>query len=91
MPQLKQQQRSIGNATAFPMTFLSGMYFPLELMPDYLQAIPKALPLNYFSASLKHATIYKNPEGLYLNMLIVTPIAAALTILGSLITRWKEG
>jgi len=90
MPLLEQQQRSIGNATAFPIMFPSGTYSPLELMPDYLQAIPKALPLNYFSAGLKHVMMYKNPEGLYLNMLIVALLAAALTILGSLITRWKE-
>jgi len=81
---------AIGNAIAFPMMFLSGTYFPLELMPDYLQTISKALPLTYFSEGLKHAMIYKNPEGVYLNMLIVAILAVAFIILGSLVTRWKE-
>jgi len=81
---------AIGNAIAFPMMFLSGTYFPLELMPDYLQTISKALPLTYFSEGLKHAMIYKNPEGVYLNMAIVAVLAVVFIILGSLVTRWKE-
>ncbi len=37
---------AVGNAIAFPMMFLSGTFFPLELMPSYLQTISKALPIN---------------------------------------------
>ncbi|MBM4400678.1 MAG: hypothetical protein FJ045_01880, partial [Crenarchaeota archaeon] len=40
---------AIGNAIAFPMMFLSGTYFPMEIMPSYLQTISKALPLTYVS------------------------------------------
>jgi len=39
--------RATGNAIAFPMMFLSGTYFPLEVMPPYLQTVSKALPLIY--------------------------------------------
>jgi ABC-2 type transport system permease protein len=81
---------AVGNAIAFPMMFLSGTYFPLELMPPYLQTVSKALPLTYFSEGLKHAMIYKNPEGVYINILIVAILAVAFIILGSLVTRWKE-
>ncbi len=44
---------AVGNAIAFPMMFLSGTYFPLEIMPSYLQSVSKALPLTYFSEGLK--------------------------------------
>ncbi|MCW4045084.1 MAG: ABC transporter permease [Candidatus Bathyarchaeota archaeon] len=81
---------AIGNAIAFPMMFLSGTYFPLEIMPSYVQAISKALPLTYFSEGLKHAMIYQNPEGVYLNMAIVAVLAVVFIIIGSLVTRWKE-
>jgi ABC-2 type transport system permease protein len=81
---------AIGNAIAFPMMFLSGTYFPLEIMPPYLQTISKAMPLTYFSEGLKHAMIYKNPEGVYINMAIVAVLAVAFIIVGSLVTRWKE-
>jgi len=81
---------AIGNAIAFPMMFLSGTYFPLEIMPSYVQMISKVLPLTYFSEGLKHAMIYQNPEGVYLNMAIVAVLAVVFIIVGSLVTRWKE-
>ena len=74
----------------FPLMFLSETYFPLEMMPSYLQTISKALPLTYFSEGLKHAMIYKNPEGVYLNMAIVAVLAVIFIIVGSLVTKWKE-
>jgi len=81
---------AIGNAIAFPMMFLSGTYFPLEIMPSYVQMISKVLPLTYFSEGLKHAMIYQNPEGVYINMAIVAVLAVVFIIVGSLVTRWKE-
>jgi ABC-2 type transport system permease protein len=81
---------AIGNAIAFPMMFLSGTYFPMEVMPDYLQTISKALPLTYVSEGLKHAMIYQNPEGVYVNMAIVAVLAVVFIIVGALVTRWKE-
>jgi ABC-2 type transport system permease protein len=55
---------AIGNAIAFPMMFLSGTYFPLELMPSYIQTISKVLPLTYFSEGFKYSMLYKYPEGI---------------------------
>jgi len=81
---------AVGNAIAFPMMFLSGTYFPLELMPSFVQTISKVMPLTYFSEGLKHAMIYKNPEGVYANLAIVAVLAVIFIILGSLLTRWKE-
>jgi ABC-2 type transport system permease protein len=81
---------AIGNAIAFPMMFLSGTYFPLEIMPSYLQTISKALPLTYFSQGLKSAMLYKDPGGIYINMAIVAVLAVVFIIVGALVTRWKE-
>lgn len=81
---------AIGNAIAFPMMYLSGTFIPLELMPSFVQTISKVMPLTYFSEGLKHAMIYKNPEGVYLNMAVVAVLAVIFIILGSLVTRWKE-
>jgi len=81
---------AIGNAIAFPMMFLSGTYFPLEFMPDFLQSFAKVLPLTYFSDGLRYAMIYKYSEGIFTNMAIISVLAVAFIILGSLVTRWKE-
>jgi ABC-2 type transport system permease protein len=81
---------AIGNAIAFPMMFLSGTYFPLEMMPSYIQSISKVLPLTYFSEGLRYAMIYNYAEGVYTNMAIVAVLAVIFVALGSLMTRWKE-
>jgi len=81
---------AIGNAIAFPMMFLSGTYFPLEIMPSYLQTFAKILPLTYFSEGLRYAMIYNYPEGTYVNIAIVAVLAVGFIIVGSLVTKWKE-
>jgi ABC-2 type transport system permease protein len=81
---------AIGNAIAFPMMFLSGAYWPVEFMPDYMQSIAKVLPLTYFSEGLRSAMIYKYTEGIITNTIIVSVLAVVFIILGSLVTRWKE-
>jgi len=80
---------AIGNAIAFPMMYLSGAFFPLELMPGVIQAISKALPLTYFSEGLKYSMLYKYPEGIYTNMAILAVLAVVFIIIGALVTRWK--
>jgi len=72
------------------MMFLSGIYFPLEIMPSYLQTFAKIPPLTYFSEGLRYAMIYNYPEGTYVNIAIVAALAVGFIIVGSLVTKWKE-
>ncbi len=81
---------AIGNAIAFPMMFLSGAYWPVEFMPDYMQSIARVLPLTYFSEGLRSAMIYEYTEGIITNTIIVSVLAAAFILIGSLVTKWKE-
>lgn len=81
---------AIGNAIAFPMMFLSGTYFPVEIMPTYMQSIARVLPLTYFSDGLRYAMIYKYAEGIYTNMAIIGALAVVFMVLGALVTRWKD-
>jgi len=81
---------ALGNAIAFPMMFLSGTYFPMEFMPSYLQSFSRVLPLFYFSEGLRYALIYRYTEGVFTNMAVVSALAVAFIILGSVVTRWKE-
>ncbi|MGQ9474004.1 MAG: ABC transporter permease [Candidatus Caldatribacteriaceae bacterium] len=37
----------------FPMLFLSGIFFPPEVMPESLQFIPRLLPFSYFGDALR--------------------------------------
>jgi ABC-2 type transport system permease protein len=37
----------------FPMLFLSGVLFPVQQMPEWIQAISKAVPLTYATQALR--------------------------------------
>jgi len=41
----------------FPMMFLSGVFFPVEQMPWFMQAISKCLPLTYVADSLRKVMV----------------------------------
>ena len=38
------------------MLFVSGIYFPIEIMPAFLRGISAAMPLRYMADALRHAT-----------------------------------
>jgi ABC-2 type transport system permease protein len=41
----------------FPMLFLSGVFFPIQQMPWYMQTISKALPLTYAITALRNVMV----------------------------------
>ncbi len=41
----------------FPMIFLSGVFFPIEQMPGFMQVISRILPLTYAVEALRKVII----------------------------------
>jgi ABC-2 type transport system permease protein len=41
----------------FPMMFLSGVFFPIQQMPWYMQDISKVLPLTYAAQALREVMV----------------------------------
>ena len=41
----------------FPMMFLSGIFFPAEMMPDFMMPIMNAMPLTYLGDSLRQIMV----------------------------------
>jgi len=41
----------------FPMMFLSGVFFPIQQMPWYMQGISKALPLTYATQAMRKVVV----------------------------------
>lgn len=78
------------NAITFPMMFLSGTFFQLEMMPSYLQQIAAVLPLTYMSQGLRDAMVYDNLAGAYFNLAVVAVIGVVFVIVAVLITKWEE-
>src|SRR5680860_1816732 len=49
---------SYANLITFPMLFLSGVFFPVGTMPDWLQPVLNVLPLKYLVDALREPMMY---------------------------------
>jgi ABC-2 type transport system permease protein len=78
------------NAITFPMMFLSGSFFPLETMPEFLRQIAKVLPLTYLNNGLRDSMVYGNASSALFNTAIILVVGIAFIVIGSLITNWRE-
>ncbi|MDD3398216.1 MAG: ABC transporter permease [Candidatus Methanomethylophilaceae archaeon] len=81
---------SVVMAITFPMMFLSGSFFALDMMPDYLQSIATVLPLTYLNEGLRDAMVYGNLTNAYYNLLVLVGVTAVFVAVASLTTKWKE-
>lgn len=79
-----------GNAIAFPMMFLSGSFWPLEMVPPFMQTIARFLPLTYLSEGLRSALIFHNLTSTLTNLGIVAGLSVVFIIIGAAATRWHE-
>jgi ABC-2 type transport system permease protein len=86
-----QSAAAAANAISFPMMFLSGSFFPIELMPGFLQTIAKMLPLYYVNEGLRAAMVFQDSMDALRNAAIIGIFASVVFILGILATKWEEG
>jgi ABC-2 type transport system permease protein len=86
-----QSAAAAANAIAFPMMFLSGSFFPLEMMPGFLQTFAKMLPLYYVNEGLRAAMVLHDNENALRYAVSIGIFATVVFILGIMATRWEEG
>jgi len=79
-----------GNAIGFPMMFLSGAFWPIEMMPGYLQTVAKFLPLYYFHDGLRSIMVYQSSTLPTVSFLVLGVFAAAFILLAIKVTKWRE-
>ena len=81
---------AVGNAFLFPMMFLSGTFFPVEMMPAFLQSFAKLLPLYYVNEALRAAMIFVDDAATLRHFGVTTAFAAVVFVAGTFRTRWDE-
>jgi ABC-2 type transport system permease protein len=83
---------AIANCVMIPMAFLSGAFYPITLMPGWLQDVSRALPLRYFNDGLLNAL---SDQGGWTWFAANCGALAAFTLLFALIAaktfRWSNG
>jgi ABC-2 type transport system permease protein len=80
----------IGNIVTFPMMFLSGTFFPISIMPQYLQTIAHVLPLFYIIEGLNNVMVYANYMGAIIDLAVVAVITAIIFVLAVRLFKWRE-
>lgn len=80
----------IGNIVTFPMMFLSGTFFPLDIMPGYLQRLAHVFPLYYLIQGLNDVMVYNNPGQAVQDTLILLALSILLFTAAIKAFRWRE-
>ncbi len=89
----KSQQAimAIGNLVTFPQMILSGIFFPIESLPELVQPVASFLPLSFISNGLREIAIngasLAELSGDIIGMIIWTVLALVLAIK---LFVWKE-
>ena len=78
------------NAIMFPMMFLSGTFFPVEMMPGFLQKFSRILPLYYVNEGLRASMIFTDNLLALRCAAIIGGFAAVAFVLGVITTQWEE-
>lgn len=80
----------ISSVLNFPMMFLSGIFFPLETMPDWIRPVVQAIPLTYLGDALRQLMVGAPPAyGLGLDALVLGVWLAASVTLSIRLFRWE--
>jgi ABC-2 type transport system permease protein len=57
----EESANMITSILQFPLMFLSGIFFPLDQMPDWLRTVAAALPLTYLGDALRQVMVGGTP------------------------------
>jgi ABC-2 type transport system permease protein len=85
-----QSAAAAANAISFPMMFLSGSFFPIELMPGFLQTLARILPLYYVNEGLRASMVFEDNMAALRYAAVIGVFAAVVFILGIMTTTLSE-
>ena len=85
-----QSAAAAANAIMFPMMFLSGSFFPLDMMPGFLQKFARILPLYYLNEGLRASMVFVNHMTALRYSAIFGVFAAVVFVLGIMATKWEN-
>ena len=80
----------IGNVITFPMMFLSGTFFPLSIMPQYLRNIAHVLPLYYVVEGLNNVMVYGNYGQALIDIGVTAVLAIVIFVAAAKLFKWRE-
>lgn len=80
----------ISSAINFPMMFLSGVFFPLALLPAFLTPFVRALPLTYLADAIRQVTLGSTPAfPMWVDIAVLGGWAVVCAALASRLFKWE--
>jgi len=74
----------------FPLMFLSGIFFPLEIMPDWLRGVATFMPLTYLGDALRQTMVGGTPfQPLGVDALVLGGWLVVSLAISSRFFRWQ--
>ena len=82
---------SLANGVSFPMLFLSGVFFPVDSAPEWLQPIMRIMPLRYLVDALRDLMVQDGtlPDQ-WLNILVMLATGLVGFLLAVRFFRWES-
>jgi len=80
----------LGNIITFPMMFLSGTFFPISTMPEYLRNFAHVLPLFYIVEGLNNVMVYGNYLAALTDIAITAVITVVVFVAAAKLFKWRE-
>jgi ABC-2 type transport system permease protein len=80
---------AIANAIGFPMMFLSGSFFPIDLFPSYLKTVANFLPLTYLNEGLRSTMVLGNDAAALVDLAVTAVIAVVFFVIPARALSWK--
>ena len=80
----------LAQVLTFPMMFLSGIFFPIEVMPDWIQPLIGVLPLTFLADGVRQVMVGSTPlHALVLNVAVLAAFLAVFLVLAIRTFRWE--
>jgi ABC-2 type transport system permease protein len=88
----KTQESVIGISQLinFPMMFLSGLFFPVDIMPNWIRPVVNAMPLTYLADALRQIMVGATPlKPLGLDLAVISIWMVVCAVLAVRFFRWE--
>jgi ABC-2 type transport system permease protein len=72
------------------MMFLSGTFFPISIMPDYLRSVAHVLPLFYIVDGLNNVMVYANYSAALIDITVIAVVAIVIFVAAAKLFKWRE-
>lgn len=81
---------SLGGAIAFPLMFVSGVFWELDLMPGSVRTLAEVSPVTHLHRSLREVMILDSTDGVALTVTVTAVLAVVFLAGAARLTNWRE-